>query len=180
MLIALALCAPATACSSPDAHSSEPDAWMTEVDMNTAEPDQPEPDCADDATCPPACSPGDPDCEISDELQRCYESHECPQNYACVGPGGRCKAPGEEGVCLWSNEACDQDEPACGCDGQTYANRGQALRAGVGVSASWRVRQTSAAHRRPLAALMEARSANAARVDLRANVSGCRMAGALM
>src|SRR5262245_47068327 len=56
----------------------------------------------------------------------------CPAGQACQFPAGKCNAPDLAGTCVVVPEICPkQGPPICGCNGQTYANECELLKAGV-------------------------------------------------
>jgi len=56
----------------------------------------------------------------------------CPAGQACQYPIGRCNQPDLAGTCVAVPETCPtQGPPICGCNGTTYANECELLKAGV-------------------------------------------------
>ncbi len=59
----------------------------------------------------------------------------CDPGEVCVPPEGICEMPIDGGVCVRLPDACPAVVlPVCGCDGATYGNACEALRAGVTVA----------------------------------------------
>jgi Kazal-type serine protease inhibitor domain len=57
---------------------------------------------------------------------------QCPTGQACQYEVDKCNAPDLAGVCVAVPETCPkQGPPFCGCDGKTYANECELLKAGV-------------------------------------------------
>jgi len=56
----------------------------------------------------------------------------CPAQQACQFPTGQCNAPDLAGVCVAVPDTCPKTGPrVCGCNGVTYANECELLKAGV-------------------------------------------------
>jgi hypothetical protein len=55
----------------------------------------------------------------------------CPDGEACRYPANKCSAPEATGVCMKVPATCPPKElPVCGCDGKTYPNLCELLKAG--------------------------------------------------
>jgi hypothetical protein len=56
----------------------------------------------------------------------------CPAGKACNYPEGQCNAPDLAGICVPVAQVCRKPRgKVCGCDGVTYANKCELLKAGV-------------------------------------------------
>ena len=56
----------------------------------------------------------------------------CPDGESCKYPVGQCNVADLSGICVKTPEACPKiHAPVCGCDGTTYGNSCELLKAGV-------------------------------------------------
>ena len=56
----------------------------------------------------------------------------CPPGSVCDGLPGRCDSTSEDGICVPVPDVCpDREHPVCGCDGVTYRNNCERIKAGI-------------------------------------------------
>jgi hypothetical protein len=56
----------------------------------------------------------------------------CPEGQACLYAEGQCNTPDLAGTCVAVASDCGKQGPrVCGCDGKTYTNQCELVRAGV-------------------------------------------------
>lgn len=75
-----------------------------------------------------------PAAALAQEGQTCggIGNLQCPAGQACQFPEGQCNQPDLAGTCVAVPATCpEQGPPICGCNGTTYANECELLKAGV-------------------------------------------------